>query len=155
MLLDLKALKEGKRVKIKDAAKVVDEKRETMVAVGIVFLTLCLVLAPGIYFLGFMQENRGFDPHSHIAQVKQSKAQVTESSTEKAEAAGPVTYELKNEFNEVIYKAVGRDRNDAIEALFKELSKPRSVFAECIWIMSISVISIWRGGSFRCAFPFS
>lgn len=114
MLLDLKALKEGKRVKIKDAAKVVDEKRETMVAVGIVFLTLCLVLAPGIYFLGFMQENRGFDPHSHIAQVKQSKAQVTESSTEKAEAAGPVTYELKNEFKEVIYKAVGRDRNDAI-----------------------------------------
>ncbi|MEZ4536210.1 MAG: pentapeptide repeat-containing protein [Cyanobacteriota/Melainabacteria group bacterium] len=114
MLIDLKALKEGKRVKIKDAAKVMDEKRETMVAVGIVFLTLCLVLAPGIYFLGFMQENRGFDPHSHIAQVKLSKAQVPVSSTENTQATGPVTFELKNEFNEVIYKAVGRDRNDAI-----------------------------------------
>ncbi|MCB9469307.1 MAG: protein kinase [Candidatus Obscuribacterales bacterium] len=114
MLVDLKALKEGKKVKIKEAAKVIDEKREAMVAVGIIFLTLCLVLAPGIYFLGFMQENRAYDPRSHIAQLKLDKAQVSVSSSPSAEAAGPVTYELKNEFKEVIYKAVGRDRNDAI-----------------------------------------
>lgn len=117
MLVDLKALKEGKKVKIKEAAKVVDEKRETLVAVGIIFLTLCLVLAPGIYFLGVMKESRSYDPHRDFAQIKLGKAAVPLSSVEstiKAQTIGPVTFELKNEFKEVVYRAEGRDRNDAV-----------------------------------------
>lgn len=117
MLVDLRALKEGKKVKIKEAAEVVDEKREALVAVGIVFLTLFLVLAPGIYFWGVMQDNSVYDPHSDIAKMRMNKASAQVSATTggvSPQATGPVTYELKNEFNEVVFNAVGRDRNDAI-----------------------------------------
>ncbi|MBI1272042.1 protein kinase [bacterium] len=46
MLVDLKALREGRKIKIEGMKRRIDEKREALMAVGVVFLTFCLVLAP-------------------------------------------------------------------------------------------------------------